>query len=157
MFRSLPSLPALGMPHSIEERAPSPLPPIGHDISRPSSTSTQSSHVLRHQQQQQQQTQQHQQGGHNGAGVNLPGMSALASVASAQSPQMRWVLSTARFFFVGGSNSPFNRLSSMISASRTVWLIILHSTGLSVALVRDSATRQHHRRQPRWADKETAR
>ena len=82
MIRSLPSLNS--MSPSLEDRAPSPLPPLGHDISRPSSTSTQSSSVLRQQQ------HHHQQREVNN--VSLPGLATLASVASAPSPQMRCVV-----------------------------------------------------------------
>ncbi|MCJ1234121.1 hypothetical protein MMC14_002079 [Varicellaria rhodocarpa] len=63
-----------------DDRAPSPLPPLGHDISRPSSTSTQSSNALRSLQFQQPQSTSH---------MSLPGLSALASVASDPSPQLR--------------------------------------------------------------------
>ena len=73
------SLPPLNMSPSVEDRAPSPLPPLGHDISRPSSTSTQSSTMR--------QQQHHQQ-----RDISLPGLSTLASVASAPSPQMRYVI-----------------------------------------------------------------
>ena len=103
MHRSLP--PLGGGPTGFEERAPSPLPPLGHDISRPSSASTQASlyrapayhhhqpqggsgHLLGHS------GQAVGPGGHAGGGaaggaLSLPGLSALASVAAAPSPQAR--------------------------------------------------------------------
>ena len=76
------SLPPLNMGPTIENRAPSPLPPMAHDISRPSSASTQASNML-----------------HNGQptsanSVSLPALSTLASVAAAPSPpHMRFVTS----------------------------------------------------------------
>ncbi|MCJ1479722.1 hypothetical protein MMC13_008408 [Lambiella insularis] len=68
--------------HTISrDRAPSPLPPLGHEISRPpSSASTQSSNAL---------TQQQYQTTSSNFNVSLPGLSTLASVASAPSPQLR--------------------------------------------------------------------
>ncbi|MCJ1368113.1 hypothetical protein MMC16_007252 [Acarospora aff. strigata] len=62
---------------SADDRAPSPLPPVGNDISRPSSTSTQSSSAF---------LQHHNI---NNPQISLPGLSALASIASAPSPQLR--------------------------------------------------------------------
>ena len=57
-----------------EHRAPSPLHPVSmaHDISRPSSTSTQSSNALAYHQ-----------------NISLPGLSTLATVASAPNSQYR--------------------------------------------------------------------
>lgn len=80
-------LPIFATAPSADGRALSPLPPPDHDISRPSSTSTQSSNALRQQQYQQQQ---------NNSNFSLPGLSALASVASAPSPQLRYVGSFRR-------------------------------------------------------------
>ncbi|KAI4149001.1 MAG: hypothetical protein LQ340_004828, partial [Diploschistes diacapsis] len=66
---------------NIDNRAPSPLPPIGHEISRPSSASTQASNAL------------YLNGKPNSANsVSLPGLSTLASVAVGPSPpHMRYV------------------------------------------------------------------
>jgi hypothetical protein len=79
------SLPPLGLGPAMENRAPSPLPPLplGHDISRPSSTSTQSSALH---------LQQHHHHS-NTTGVSLPALSTLAAVATIPSPPARCVLS----------------------------------------------------------------
>lgn len=75
------SLPPINMGPNIDNRAPSPLPPIGHEISRPSSASTQASNAL------------YLNGKPNSANsVSLPGLSTLASVAVGPSPpHMRYV------------------------------------------------------------------
>lgn len=72
-------LPPFTTAPSADDRAPSPLPPVGNDISRPSSTSTQSSSAF---------LQHHNI---NNPQISLPGLSALASIASAPSPQLRYV------------------------------------------------------------------
>ncbi len=67
---------------SADGRVPSPLPSIGHEISRPSSAST----------------YQHLQQHHNNHNIALPALSTLASVASAPSPQLRCVISYVACF-----------------------------------------------------------
>lgn len=83
MMRNLPPLNPSGGPSPMmmmmmtkpEHRAPSPLHPVsmGHDISRPSSTSTQSSNALAYHQ-----------------NISLPALSTLAAVASAPTSQLRY-------------------------------------------------------------------
>lgn len=67
---------------SADDRVPSPLPSIGHELSRPSSAST----------------YQHYQQHHNNHNVALPALSTLASVASVPSPQLRCVITNVVCF-----------------------------------------------------------
>ena len=85
-----------GTSASNETRVPSPLPPpsiFGHNLSRPSSTSTQASHAPVYQQQHQ--PEYHVRGAslsqpQNKYNLSLPGLSALANAASASPLQQRY-------------------------------------------------------------------
>jgi GATA-binding protein, other eukaryote len=88
-------------PISLESRCGSPLPtpaPSARDISRPSSTSTQASNgaiVHHHHHHHPYNNQNAHTQPHSSTSISLPGLSALASLASAPSSQLRYVAHTS--------------------------------------------------------------
>ena len=93
---------------SAADRVPSTLPSIGHEISRPSSAST---------------YQHYPQHSHS---LALPALSTLASVASAPSPQPRYVFNVACFT---NATTTRERLSQVALAYTAIHRIIKLTTG----------------------------
>jgi GATA-binding protein, other eukaryote len=86
---------------SFESRAASPLPASisavsAADISRPSSTSTQASNAATGLKQHQYNNQNVHTLPHSSTSFSLPGLAALASIASAPSSQLRYVVHNSR-------------------------------------------------------------
>lgn len=100
-----------GSPVSLDSRGASPLPAptvSATEISRPSSTSTQASNAaLVHQYQSS--NQSIHSAPHNSTSFSLPGLSALASIASAPGSQLRYVKARRMvgIMFVGRGSRPF--------------------------------------------------